>query len=121
MSDKQEDSKHSTCVAFSIDTKSSSITSNSISESSLSLSESETDEIDFHPELFGLLDNPGVVRFGCLDYPLAVTEDSHLEYETVTKHDNAPDWIRVSCDDLNVDVDGPKNSLDNVHGNTKKL
>ena len=42
--------------------------------SSPSLSECETDETDFHPELFGLLDNPGVVRFGDLDYPLTVTE-----------------------------------------------
>ena len=30
------------------------------SDSSPSLSESETDGADFHPELFGLLDNPGV-------------------------------------------------------------
>ena len=59
-SDKLKDSTHSTGVVFSTYTKSSSIPSNSISESSLSLSESETDEIDFHPEMFGLLDNPGV-------------------------------------------------------------
>ena len=37
-------------------------------------SESEIDpEDDFHPELFGLLDNPGVFRFDDLDYPLAAT------------------------------------------------
>ena len=37
-------------------------------------SESEIDpEDDFHPELFGLLDNPGVLRFDDLDYPLQVT------------------------------------------------
>merc|ERR1712027_275309 len=35
------------------------------------LSESDSED-DFHPELFGLLEDPGVVRFDCIDYPLAV-------------------------------------------------
>ena len=71
--------------------------------------------------MFGLLENPGVVRFGCLNYSFAVTEDSHQEYETFKEHDNVSRWVRVSCDDLNVDVDGAKNSLENVHGDTNKL
>ena len=37
--------------------------------SSLDVSESGSAEVDFHPELFGLLDNPGAVRFRCVDYP----------------------------------------------------
>ena len=66
--------------------------------SSQYLSGNESDEGDFHPKLFGLLDNPGVMRFDCLDYPLAVTEDSDEEYDK--KDDTANHWIRVSCDDL---------------------
>ena len=66
----------------------------------------DTDENYFHPELFGLLDNPGVARFGCLDYPLAVTEDSHQEYETENEQENGPYWIRLSCDDLTHQIDG---------------
>ena len=58
-------------------------------------------EDDFHPELFGLLDNPGVVRFGCLEYPLAVTE--YKDDEDIA--DAAPDWIRVSYDDLTMGKD----------------
>ena len=75
----------------------------SSSKSCLSLSESETYEDDFHPEQFGLVDNPGVVRFGCLDYPLAVTEYSDQEY--VTEHNTDNTWKRVSCDDLTQDAD----------------
>ena len=67
-------------------------------DSSLSLSGNETDERDFHPELFGLLDDPGVMRFDCLDYPLAVTEDSDEEYDK--KHQTDNHWIKVSCDEL---------------------
>ena len=66
--------------------------------SSQCLSGNESDESDFHPKLFGLLENPGVMRFDRLDYPLAVTEDSDDEYDK--KDDTANHWIRVSCDDL---------------------
>ena len=66
--------------------------------SSQCLSGNESDESDFHPKLFGLLDNPGVMRFDCLDYPLAVTEDSDEEYHK--KGDTANHWKRVSFDDL---------------------
>ena len=73
------------------------------------MTKSETDESDFHPELFGLLDNPGVVRFGCLDYPQAVTEDSDQEYVIDTKHVTDNDWIRVSCGDLIQPIDTAEN------------
>ena len=32
------------------------------------------DEEEFHPELFGLLEDPGVLRFECVDYPQAAIE-----------------------------------------------
>merc|ERR1712179_749777 len=47
------------------------------SSSEASLHEDSSDDLDsdsednFHPELFGLLEDPGVVRFDCVDYPLA--------------------------------------------------
>ena len=66
-----------------------------ISKSSVNDSDSETDEDDFRPELFGLLDNPGVLRFGCLDYPLTVTEESD--------DNTAPERIRVSYDEIHLD------------------
>ena len=75
----------------------------SSSESSLDDSDRESED-DFHPELFGLLDNPGVVRFGCLDYPLAVTE--YGDAEDIA--DAAPDWIKVSYDDLTMGKDSVK-------------
>ena len=67
------------------------------SESSNSRSTSSLDDSkdDFQPELFGLLDNPGVLRFGCLDYPLTVTEESD--------DNTAPERIRVSYDDIPLD------------------
>ena len=103
VTDKQEGGTDSFVKDSTSDYKSSSIPANSVSYSSLRLTKSGTDQIDFHPELFGLLGNPGVVRFGCLDYPLAVIEDSDEEYEVEHKTDN--DWIRVSCDDLTQDID----------------
>ena len=60
-------------------------------------SESEEDE-KFSPEMFDLLDNPGVVRFEYVDYPLTVSEHSGEEY--AVEHKAEKDWIRVSCDDL---------------------
>ena len=51
--------------------------------SSQRLSGNESDESDFHPKLFGLLDNPGVMRFDHLDYPLAVTEDSDEDIQNI--------------------------------------
>jgi hypothetical protein len=41
------------------------------------------------------------VRFGCLDYPLEVTEYS--DDEDIA--DAAPDWMRVSYDDLTMGKD----------------
>ena len=82
------------------------------------MSESESEETDFHPELFGLLDNPGVVRFDCVDYPLAVTEYSDDEY---IEHNTAPDWIRVSYDDLSLDINTAGDSMENINSDCKKL
>ena len=82
-------------------------TDSSMNSSESSLNESDRDsEDDFHPELFGLLDNPGVVRFGCLDYPLAVPDYS--DDENIA--DAALDWIRVSYDDLTMGKDSVKDS-----------
>ena len=66
-------------------------------------SESELED-DFNPELFGLIENPGVMRF---DYPLPVLENNYCdeEYTTVNEHTNGCCWIRISCDDLFHDID----------------
>merc|ERR1711892_1531839 len=95
------------------------------SESSINESESESEE-DFNPELFGLLDNPGVVRFGCVDYPLTVTEYSDDEYSddeylAVTEHNTAPDWIRVSYDDLNLDINTAGDVMEDINSDSKIL
>ena len=54
--------------------------SNSSSEASLNEDSSDNWESDsednFHPELFGLLEDPGVVRFDCVDYPHVVIKHS---------------------------------------------
>ena len=84
------------------------------SDPSLNESESESEE-DFDPGLFGLLDNPGVVRFGCVDYPLAVTEYSDDE------HNTAPDWIRVSYDDLNLDINTAGDIMEDINSDSKIL
>ena len=113
--DSDESDKSGEFNIDSLKTASLKTSEHNSSDSSPSLSESETDEHDFHPELFGLLENPGVVRFGCLDYPLAVTEDGDEEYETEKEHDNVPDWIRVSCDDLTQNIDASWECLDDIH------
>ena len=70
------------------------ISSNSSSEASLNEDSSDNLEIDseddFHPELFGLLEDPGVVRFDCVDYPLAVIKhsDDKDQGEAVTELGN---------------------------------
>ena len=46
-----------------------------------SLDESGNDfDKNFHPEQFGLLEDPGVIRFDCIDYPLAVNPIPHGGY-----------------------------------------
>ena len=56
------------------------ISSNSSSEASLNEDSSDNQESDsednFHPELFGLLEDPGVVRFDSVDYPHVVIKHS---------------------------------------------
>jgi hypothetical protein len=59
-------------------------------------------EDDFCPELFGLLDNPGVVRFSDIDYPKAVTEHSDTEDKADT---DPPEWKKVPYDDIPMDND----------------
>ena len=77
---------------FKLETESSKCSSKS------SLDDSED---DFYPELFGLLDNPGVVRFGDIDYPQAVTEYSHDE----ALADTDPAWYNLK------DVDSEKSII----------
>ena len=77
------------------------------SEPSLNESYRESED-DFHPELFGLLDSPGVVRFGCLDYPPAVTD--YGDDDNIADANCIPDWIRVSYDDLTMQKDTVKDS-----------
>ena len=77
---------------FKLDTESLKCSSKS------SLDDSED---DFYPELFGLLDNPGVVRFGDIDYPQAVTEYSHDE----ALADTDPAWYNLK------DVDSEKSII----------
>ena len=73
--------------------------SNSSSEASLNEDSSENQESDsednFHPELFGLLEDPGVVRFDCVDYPLSVIKHSDEK--------DQGDAIRKEDDDLILD------------------
>merc|ERR1712173_166191 len=76
-----------------------------LSDSSLSLTESylEDDDDDdddyddseenFRPELLGLLDNPGVVRFNSLDYPIVDLEYSDENSIIVTEYSNNVDDI----------------------------
>ena len=56
----------------------------------------------FDPGQLGLLDNPGVVRFGCVDYPEEVSEYIDDVDITASEHNTAPSWIRMSYDDLNL-------------------
>merc|ERR1712128_301396 len=98
---------------LTLDTNSSKTSS----ESSLNGSESESEE-NFDPGLFGLLDNPGVVRFDCVDYPLAVTEYSDDEY---IEHNTDLDWIRVSYDDLSLDINTAQDIKKDINIDSKKL
>ena len=50
----------------------------------------------FSMEVFGLVDNHGVVGFEFLDYPSNVTQNGNDE--DFVEHQN--DWMRVSLDDL---------------------
>ena len=75
------------------------ISSNTSSEASLNEDSSDNQESDsednFHPELFGLLEDPGVVRFDCVDYPLSVIKHSDEK--------DQGDAIRKEDDDLILD------------------
>ena len=93
-----------------------SILSTSNSDSSLNESESETDEDDFDPGLFGLLDNPGVVRFDCVDYPLAVTEYSDDEYLAAINLDINTAWDIM--EDINSDSKILSRSVDDINNTT---
>ena len=53
---------------------------------------------DFCPELFGLLDNPGVLRFEELDYPLEVVEQTK---EMKNSLDVSGHLHNQTCDSLN--------------------
>ena len=65
---------------------------------------------DFYPEQFGLLEDPGVVRFECLDYPPTVIEGSDEILGTGFQHSNR--YFQISCDSLTQAV--PMNSVHNA-------
>ena len=86
-----------------IETSSSKTSSNSsLSLSEISLNDSESDpEDDFHPELFGLIDNPGgIVRFDSLDYPLTVIEDNSDTATDDLGHDTERYSLSKSLDNI---------------------
>ena len=85
--------------------------SETCSDSSLQVSESDSEEDEFHPELFGLLNNPGVMRFNFVDYPLEVSAYSDEEDLAASEHNTALDWIRVSYDDLTLDSNTADNRI----------
>ena len=63
------------------------------------------DEEEFHPELFGLLEDPGVLRFECVDYPQAAIEMleenvSEENWKIFEKSNQSEVRIR-RCDSLN--------------------
>ena len=83
--------------------------SNSSSEASLNEDSSENQESDsednFHPELFGLLEDPGVVRFDTVDYPHVVIKhsDDQDQDEEITElkkkdDDRIPDHKIAECE-----------------------
>ena len=78
-----------------------SISNNTAVEDSSHSSDSETEESEkfFQPELLGLLDNPGVVRVACLDYPWTVTEHGEEEGDVVDGDSNCH-WLRLSHSDI---------------------
>ena len=93
-------------ISSSIGTQLKLETSSSKSSSESSLNEAELEsEDDFHPELFGLMDNPGVVRFDSLDYPLTVIEghDDEDNEDTATYrlgHDTERYSLSKSLDNI---------------------
>ena len=90
---------------------------NSSCSSESSLTESDDEEDNLSPELFGLLDNPGVVRFDCVDYPLEVTKNSDEEYGMKQKTDQ--NWLKASCCNLTLYINDIKGTL--KHSNKRKL
>ena len=85
------------------------ISSNSSSKASLNEDSSDNLDIDseddFQPELFGLLEDPGVVRFDCVDYPHVVIKhsDDQDQGEAITelkKEDDgqSPDQKIAECE-----------------------
>merc|ERR1711915_403944 len=80
---------------------------------SIKSDESEDDSDDeFHPELFGLLDDPGVLRVEDVDYPPEIM--NHNEPNTSTMSERS--WIRVSSDNISdilcVDIKPAKTLLE---------
>ena len=67
---------------------------------------------EFHPELFGLLDDPGVLRIEDVDYPPEIM--NHSDPNTSTKTNM--NWIRFSSDNLSdiicVDMNPAKTLLE---------
>ena len=61
-------------------------------------------EEDFNPGIFGLIENPGVLRLSSVDYPLNVTENNDEENLAIPEENCTLDWIRLSYDDLHLDI-----------------
>lgn len=65
------------------------------------------DEEKLDPGLFGLLEDPGVLRLDFSDYPDSVFEAEEAEDVFDPSHqdiaNNSKDWIRKSYDELDVD------------------
>ena len=65
------------------------------------------DEDKLEPGLFGLLEDPGVLRLDFSDYPESVFETQEVEDMLGPRHQdlahNSKDWIRKSYDELDVD------------------
>ena len=60
------------------------------------------EEDKLEPGLFGLLEDPGVLRLEFSDYPDSVFETEDLRHNQDITH-NSKDWIRKSYDELDVD------------------
>ena len=65
------------------------------------------DEDKLEPGVFGLLEDPGVLRLDFSDYPESVFETQEVEDMLGPRHQdlahNSKDWIRKSYDELDVD------------------
>ena len=69
-------------------------------------SKDESDD-DFHPELLGLIDDPGVIRFENLDDPSEIEIDLGQKVPPMWKKN----WIRVSSENISDIIDDDSESF----------